>query len=399
MHLHHDGAVHSLARIAAHDVALGAWCHVDAQAQGSLPFGVKDNLDVRGMPTRAGSRARAAASCATADAEVVRRLRVAGAVPVGKTVTTEFAFRDPAPTRNPYHLAHSPGGSSSGSAAAVAAGMVPFALATQTAGSLNRPAAYCGLVGIKPSHGLLPVAGLTPLAPSFDTIGLMCRSVAEGVGWLATMAQDPALARAPLPTGARLACLAPTCQGNSSAEVQAFHARTLTALQAAGMSLQTVDLRVDFDALVADHRTVMLFEAYAAHGALLHTQADALQPQFRAALQQAATLEPADAAAAAQRIAAAAHAVWDRLASYDAIVLQPVPETAPSGLVSTGEQNYLTPWTALLGPMVTVPGELDAQGLPLATLLAAAPGRDAPLLALAQQVQRLVDRMPAPPFG
>ena len=133
-----------------------------------LTVGVKDIIDVAGLSTRNGSLTCRQAGPATADAEVVAALRNAGARIIGKTTTTEFAFTDPTNCRNPYDLRRTPGGSSSGSGAAVAAGMVDIALGTQTAGSLIRPAAYCGVVGFKPSYGVLPTVGVTPLAPSFD---------------------------------------------------------------------------------------------------------------------------------------------------------------------------------------------------------------------------------------
>src|SRR6056297_3231431 len=149
-------------------------------ATGSLAghvVAVKDVIDVAGLPTRNGSAACADSAPAPSDAPVVARLRAAGARILGKTVTTEFAFTDPTQCRNPYAPARSPGGSSSGSGAAVAAGLVDLALGTQTAGSLCRPAAYCGVVGLKPGYGCLSTQGVTPLAPSFDSVGVIARSV------------------------------------------------------------------------------------------------------------------------------------------------------------------------------------------------------------------------------
>jgi Asp-tRNA(Asn)/Glu-tRNA(Gln) amidotransferase A subunit family amidase len=144
-----------------------------------FPIGVKDVIDVQGFATYAGSKTRATEQPVRKDAAVVARLRNAGAVIMGKTVTTEYATMDPAPTRNPYRTNHTPGGSSSGSAAAVGAAMTPLAVGTQTAGPLCRPAAYCGVVANKPSFGAVPTEGLIPLAPSFDTVGVIGRRVAD----------------------------------------------------------------------------------------------------------------------------------------------------------------------------------------------------------------------------
>src|SRR5213594_701756 len=182
-----------LERIGALDATVQAWVHVDAKGalaaarlaehaavRGPLhgiPVAVKDIFDVAGLPTTAGAPPFAHRR-PDEDAASVALLRAAGAIVLGKTHTTQFAYRDPAPTRNPWNLAHTPGGSSSGSAAAVAARMVPLALGSQTVGSVLRPAAYCGVVGFKPTHGLVPTAGVIPLAWSLDHVGVFTREVA-----------------------------------------------------------------------------------------------------------------------------------------------------------------------------------------------------------------------------
>src|SRR2546425_1242608 len=183
-----------LERIGALDATVQAWVHVDAKGalaaarlaehaavRGPLhgiPVAVKDIFDVAGLPTTAGAPPFAHRR-PDEDAASVALLRAAGAIVLGKTHTTQFAYRDPAPTRNPWNLAHTPGGSSSGSAAAVAARMVPLALGSQTVGSVLRPAAYCGVVGFKPTHGLVPTAGVIPLAWSLDHVGVFTREVAD----------------------------------------------------------------------------------------------------------------------------------------------------------------------------------------------------------------------------
>lgn len=394
--------VRSLRMIDALDFQIGAWAAIDYKATAAahdgplagLPVGVKDMLDVAGLPTSAGSRSRIHAKPAPADAEVVKRLRQAGAVPIGKTVTTEFAFIDPAATRNPYALTHSPGGSSSGSAAAVAAGMVPMALGTQTAGSLCRPAAYCGIAAIKPSYGLLPVAGLTPLSPSFDTIGVMARTVRQANEALAVMAGGHAgLGRHLRPSG-RIAILPRRFYATSSPDVAHFHDDVTMALRKLGFVVDTVDPGVDFAEIVMDHRVVMLFEAHALHGHLLTRCADRLRPLFRDALRIGKGISHGELGAAQARIEAARRQVWRALAGHDAIVLQPAPAAAPEGFRNTGDQSYQTPWTAFHGPLVTVPGRFNAQGLPLATMVGAAPGRDTTAIAIADILQGIVDSLP-----
>lgn len=200
---------HALALIEAFDGQLAAWVEVDrdgalasvrqlpaAEEATSLPLygvpvGIKDIYDVAGLPTGLGA-GRFARYWPEVDATTVSRLKTAGAIVVGKTTTTEFAHRDPAKTRNPWSLDHTPGGSSSGSGAAVGAGMVPLALGSQTIGSTLRPAAFCGCVGLKPTHGRISTFGMFPLAPSFDHVGILCRSVAEAAAALSVLAgYDP----------------------------------------------------------------------------------------------------------------------------------------------------------------------------------------------------------------
>src|SRR5215813_3872286 len=229
-----------LDRIRALDGPLRAWTHVDqdgargvarerdaetraGRVRGPLhgvPVGIKDIFDVAGMPTTGGARPWRHRR-ATEDATAVARLRAAGAIIVGKTATTEFAYRDPAPTRNPWNLGHTPGGSSAGSGAAVAARMISLASGSQTVGSVLRPAAYNGVVGLKPTHGLVPVDGVIPLAWSLDHVGVLARSVTDAglaLGVLMGRVFDPVAARAP-----RLAVageLIARCEPATAAQIQ-----------------------------------------------------------------------------------------------------------------------------------------------------------------------------------
>src|SRR3989441_505848 len=216
-----------LERIGALDATVQAWVHVDAKGalaaarlaehaavRGPLhgiPVAVKDIFDVAGLPTTAGAPPFAHRR-PDEDAASVALLRAAGAIVLGKTHTTQFAYRDPAPTRNPWSLAHTPGGSSSGSAAAVAARMVPLALGSQTVGSVLRPAAYCGVVGFKPTHGLVPTAGVIPLAWSLDHVGVFTREVADAAAAFAVLARRSVAAQ---PCGPPRP--APTARGSPSA--------------------------------------------------------------------------------------------------------------------------------------------------------------------------------------
>lgn len=310
---------------------------------------MKDIIDVAGLPTCNGSAACAGAAPASQDAAVVASLRSAGARIVGKTATTEFAFTDPTDCRNPHDLRRSPGGSSSGSGAAVAAGLVDVALGTQTAGSLCRPAAYCGVVGLKPTYDVLPKTGVTPLAPSFDSVGVIARSV--------EMARAAFQAMAPQAGSPRDAPLSVTrwlLPGDVNVSSD-----TLAALEGATRAFSrcvNVDVSVraagdappsptgcDPLAIVAAHRTVMLAEASKAHGALLNgPEAVFLRPKFRAALEAGADLSADQVRAARQTLEVATTDFWQAMADVDAIVTLPVPEGAPLLGASTGFQDWLT---------------------------------------------------------
>jgi len=399
----------SLARCAALEPEVGAWVSVDANgarlaaaeidaappgSRGPLagvPFGVKDIIDLSGFPTRAGAAVRAEVSPAQGDAAAVARLRAAGAVPIGKTVTTEFAMMDPAGTRNPYDPRHTPGGSSSGSAAAVAAGMVPLALGTQTAGSLCRPAAYCGVSAYKPTFGAVPVDGIVPLSPSFDTVGIMTRHVRD------LRAAGEALTGAGLAPSAAdgpVAVLPDRIYERSTASANAVHRRAAEALGQLGHEIVVRDCPVDLDQIVVDHRTIMAAEAFAAHGKLLASDGAILGPRFRDLLREGSGIGPAALREAHERIGAARERIWAAFRDVAGILLQPVPGPAPRGLSATGPTGYLIPWTAFAGPLVVVPATLDADGLPLAVMMAAAPGHDAQALSVAERLAIRLDILP-----
>ncbi|MEM0989138.1 MAG: amidase [Pseudomonadota bacterium] len=371
-----------------------------SQLNGALSgtiVGVKDIIDVAGMPTRNGSATCADAPAATEDAPVVAALRQAGAHIIGKTVTTEFAFTDPTDCRNPHDLSRSPGGSSSGSGAAVGAGLVDLALGTQTAGSLCRPAAYCGAVGFKPGYGILPTRGVTPLAPSFDTVGIIARSVdlaARAFDAMCPNRPDVDTKRPEDCAGCRMLLdfttpIAPETEGalNDAAERLG---------QVCGAVAET-PTSVDAETVVADHRIVMNHEAYMAHGHLLRgDRADLLRPKFRAALQAGAAIPTTEAADALLRLDGARDTFWAEMGDTDILLTLPVPDGAPKMGETTGFQYWLTCWTVFRGPLISLPWGLDSLGRPRAVMLAAKPGAEATLLAVAAALEGLAPPLPAP---
>lgn len=385
-----------------------AWAHIDEAAlSGSpllgqdgdllgVPFGVKDVIDVAGQPTRFGSDAFADATPAGRDAAIVAALRRAGAVPVGKTRSTEFAFVDPTITRNPHDTARSPGGSSSGSAAVVGAGIVPFALGTQTAGSLCRPATYCGAASYKPGLGVLPIDGMAPLSPSFDTIGIIAASAA----WLARVFDSLTVASGMLPSVPqrkrvlRIGFVSSPDQAPAP-DMQRMMQMAIAALLQAGHAVTAVTAPVIFATAIAHHRTVMLAEAADCVGARVVGREALLQPRLRAGLAEGQAVSQAQRRTAVAWLAEARDRFWQSLAAFDLLLAYPVPDAAPRGLASTGDQSYLTPWTAMAGPLVSLPAWQSADRLPLGILLAAAPGQDATLVNTARDIAALL-QPPAP---
>jgi Asp-tRNA(Asn)/Glu-tRNA(Gln) amidotransferase A subunit family amidase len=393
-----------LARIARDDPRLLAMTSVDRAgalgaarardaAGGTAPLdgvcvAVKDIIDVVGMPTRAGSSTREHATAAVADADVVARLRAAGAIVVGKTTTTELAAMDPTVTRNPWDLRATPGGSSSGSAAIVGSGAVPLAVGTQTAGSLCRPASYCGTAAVKPSWGLLPLDGIVPLAPSFDTVGLLARTVREVSVAFAAIG-------GPAPEPGRTWTLGlddVTALPGVTDEAAAQHAEVATAAKRLGIITTAVPPLPCADRVIALHRTVMAAEAYQHHAAV--AQDPRLGPLIRGLLAEGRDVSAAHLTAADAELDELRAARWRALDGVDAVLTLAVPGAAPASLDTTGPAGLLIPWSAFRGPLAVLPGRLDNRGLPLATMLAGAPGRDGVVLGIAAALAHTVDRLP-----
>lgn len=386
-------------RIAAWDPHIHAFvtlCEASAEVEGPLSgitVGVKDIIDVAGVPTRNGSEACRDAPAAARDAPVVAALRAAGACIVGKTTTTEYAFTDPTPCRNPHDLRRTPGGSSSGSGAAVAAGLVDIALGTQTAGSLCRPAAYCGCVGFKPTAGVVPTGGVTPLAPSFDTVGIIARSVALAARAFAVMV--PVRAHGEPLELADVRALCGLWQTEVAPEEDA--AEALRDAAAALGQVYHAALEAEVAPIVTAHRTVMNFEAAAAHGAMLgDARGTVLKPKFLAGLRAGAAISPEAVDEAKALLAQAKTAFWAELRDVDLVLTLPTPDGPPLLDGTTGYQDWLTPWTVFGGPLLCLPWGADRLGRPRSVMLAARPGRDAWLLAVGGMLEGQAPKLEAP---
>lgn len=347
-----------------------------------LPVGVKDIIDTadlpttRGSPVFAGRRPRADAAC-------VARWRQAGGIVLGKTVTTELAFYFPGKTRNPHDPSRTPGGSSSGSAAAVASGMVPAALGTQTAGSLIRPGSFCGVVAIKPTHGLLPLDGVSPFAPGLDTLGVMARSAADLPLLLAGLgAPRPP---APLPPRLRVGlCRTEAWEATLPASREAVE-RAARALAAAGA--EVVEVEESFAGLSQAQRTVMAAEASRTLGALRDRHERELSPQLREIL-AAGDRVTGEELAGARRAADAGRARLPALfARHDVLLGASAPGEAPIGLASTGDPALNRIWTLLGVPCVQLPAGLGPASMPVGVQLVGPAGGEALLCAAAVRAE------------
>ena len=357
-----------------------------------LPVAIKDVMDVEGLPTRCNSPALQNRAPATADAEVVRALRAAGAVVLGKAHTTEFAFFDPSPARNPHHTDHTPGGSSSGSAAAVACAAVPAATGTQTVASVNRPAAYCGVAAFKPSTGLLSTFGVTPLAPMFDTVGLFGRRVADAAALFEAVC--PAHAAAPRAgrhdgaTDGRLTVIAldDPFLGQSVPAVHEAMAAAADRLREAGHDVLARDACVSFETLSDRQRRCMLYQTGKVHRPLLDLPRDRVGEKIREAVETGTGIGDGEFRAMHESLIAARHRLYASVADADAVLWPAAPDTAPTGLAWTGDPRYIAPWTALGGPVVSVNVGADRNGLPIGALLTGAPGTDAEFAGIARRL-------------
>ena len=397
-----------LDRIAAVDGDVEAWRELDAAGalaaaetlaaeakagtiRGPLhgiPVGVKDIIDVAGLPTRCNSNSRADIAPATADAEIVAALRAAGAIMLGKTHTTEFALRDPSPARNPHNLAHTPGGSSSGSGAAVAAGMVPVALGTQTMASVNRPAAYCGIGAFKPTTRAMPGAGIALLSSLWDTVGFYGGRVADACTVFEAVCPPGLRGVAADATKAALAVTVLTDPHieQADAEIHRATANAAARMGDAGHAVSTAASPVPFQAIFKAHRLTMEYEIGRIRRAFLDEPQGMIGPLLLETIRDGLKISDAAYQDARRSLDSMRAEFFAAFPTTDAFLWPATPKPAPEGIAWTGDATYISPWTALAGPVVTMPSGRVAAGLPVGCLLAGAPGSDFAFAAIARRL-------------
>lgn len=399
-----------LARISTQDDTIQAWARLRAEgarrdadhidrlskqekarlALAGIPVGIKDIFCTSDLETTAGSRILEG-WLPEQDAVAVARLRQAGAIILGKTATTEFAYADPAPTRNPVDPGHTPGGSSAGSAAAIAAHMCLGALGTQTAGSILRPASYCGVVGFKPTYDAVSREGVLPLAWSMDHVGPLTKTVEdaaliyEAIGGVADAGgQVVSKLRIGIPD---------RYFSDATAEVGAAVSNALDVVAGLGWELVPIVLPASFEALVAASAIIIPVEVAAVHQDWCKSSADLYGPKLRACIEAGRTIS-ATSYLRVQRIRRQATDEFQQLFDkVDLIATPTVPAPAPKGIETTGDPRYCTPFSCLGMPALNIPVRAETTHLPVGLQLVAPHGADRLLLKAGRLLE---EHLPAP---
>jgi aspartyl-tRNA(Asn)/glutamyl-tRNA(Gln) amidotransferase subunit A len=420
----------SLARIDRLDGAIRAWVAIDRtralsaaaeldrearerRFRGPLhgvPIGIKDIFYTAGLATEAGSKSLAG-FVPDYDAEAVARLKRAGAIIVGKLATTEFALLDPAATRNPWNLEHTPGGSSSGSGAAVAARMCYAAIGSQTVGSTIRPASYCGIVGMKASYGRISRHGMLPLAPSLDHVGIFARSVADAAAMLDAMAgedpRDPASlavaiddythAAAQPAEPLRIALMPKAFDDRASAEMRSAVAAAIARLADAGARIETVEEPASFAYTTANTMVELCAEAAEVHRERFAEKKDLYGPKIREYIERGLDTPAWEYIRALEVQRRFRREVDDIFLRFDAILTPATSAAAPAGTGSTGDPSFNLPWSLSGHPVVSLPCALAPSGLPMAIQLTGAALQEGRLLSLARWCEEVLAFDALPP--
>ncbi len=375
-----------------------------------VPVGLKDIFYTAGLRTTAGSRVYAD-FVPDYDATSVVRLKEAGAMIMGKTVTTEFATADPSPTRNPWNTAHTPGGSSSGSAAAVAACMIPAALGSQTGGSTLRPAAYNGIVGLKPTYGRISRYGVIPVSWCLDHVGILVRSVADAAAVLQAIAgydrHDPG--SIPEPPGdyvmavqqadasPRIGVLQGYFAEHADAETRQHTEAIAQQLARAGAAIQEVALPPSFGSVLAAHRIVMKVEAAAFHADMFMTQHEQYGPKLRETIESGLVIPGVDYLRAQRLRRLFQDEVGQMFQDVDILLTPATPAPAPRDLTTTGDASFQAPWTYAGVPAIALPSGRSQTGMPLGIQLMAPALQEERLLRAARWCEMTLDVTLIPP--
>lgn len=374
-----------------------------------IPIGIKDIVDVEGLPTLAGSSLRDNRA-AEQNATVVQRLVDAGAVILGKTVTTEWASFDPSPTRNPWNVDRTPGGSSSGSAVAVALGMCIAAIGSQTGGSISRPASYCGVAGCKATHGRVSTAGVIPLSYHLDHVGPIARSVQDlaivlsaiagpdaSDPWATTKEAGDLGTQMNQTTSPRLGVLRGFFEEYADADARASMKQVVEKLSAAGADLEEAPLPLSFEEFLGNHRMVMAVEAAEYHRDRFPAQHKQFGPEIGRLLREGCETDVRDYAAALAHQRLFQYQFGQLLDQFDALICPATTSPAPP-LETTGDPRFNSPWSYAGFPTVVLPTDLASDGLPLGIQLIAGPWHEARLFDTAAWCENEIGFNQIPPM-
>ncbi len=376
-----------------------------------IPVGVKDVFLTAGVRTSAGSSVYAD-FVPEKDATVVQRLKSAGAIILGKTITTELAYLDPAKTRNPWNLEHTPGGSSSGSAAAVAARMCFAALGTQTLGSTIRPAAYCGIVGLKPTYGRISRYGMIPLAQGLDHVGIFARTVADAALILEVLAgpdpNDPSCSAMPVPayTGElvrveriKIGLLKDPFVDRADGDVKAFVLDAVDRFAKAGAQIKILKPPASLDEVPHALSVKLAFEAALSGREILQKHRARLGPNIRELLERGTVISSEEYQRSEEVRVSFKQEINELFSQADCLLLPATPTTAPRGLKSTGDPAFIAPWTFAGLPQITIPVGLGRNGLPVGVQLIASEFEEAKLIGCARWCESVIDFTHKPRLG
>jgi aspartyl-tRNA(Asn)/glutamyl-tRNA(Gln) amidotransferase subunit A len=361
-----------------------------------IPVGIKDIIDVQGFATGAGSPL-CGRQAAAADAPLVAALRRAGAAILGKTVTVEFACFDPSPTRNPWNLAHTPGGSSSGSAAALAMGMCLGALGTQTGGSLVRPSTYCGVATCKPTFGKLSAEGIVPVSTSLDHAGPMARKVSD-LALLLDCLQGVTTPRPLRLWGPpRLGLLETIVLADTDEVVRRATQSALEKLTHAGAEILPLSVPQMFGDVLKMHRRIMAVEAAAYHRERFASHRDQYGPMIASLLDEGLAIAAVDYVAAKGWHREFRRQAAKLLDNFDALIMPSTHTTAPATLATTGTPQFQAPWSLARLPVVSIPCGVAADGMPTGVQLVGHMDDEAKLLGMAAWCEQVLgfDALPA----
>ena len=376
-----------------------------------VPIGLKDIYYTAGIPTTACSKVYEE-FVPEYDATTVTLLKNAGAIMMGKTVTTEFACMDPSPTKNPWNPAHTPGGSSSGSAVAVATRMCPAALGSQTVGSVLRPASYNGVVGFKPTFGRVSRYGVIPVSWSLDHVGWMARSVEDAALLMQVMAvadpnepitvglpADDFMAGLASHSAPRIGLIRRFFYDNSDEETRKHTDGIVDQLRRSGATIDEIPLPDSIDTAMEDQRTIMAVEGAAFHQPMYERQSQDYQPKLREMLRQGLATDGQTYSRALERRQQFTAEMQALAGKADVLLTPSTPTPALPDITNTGNTMFQGPWTSCGLPVITIPSGLAASGLPFGIQLASAPFSEPKLLAAARWCENVLGVELSPPMS